>query len=105
MSLAACSPPAAAAAPSSAALAAARDALAVHGPVSRQEPIEWGSEEPLAPALAAFYRQVGPGWVEVDTLGLPFLFFPLDVVVESWSTCDAPPAALSISFISLAWSG
>lgn len=71
-------PAASAPAPSSAALAAARDALAVHGPVFRQEPIEWGSEEPLAPALAAYYRQVGPGWVEVDTLGLPFLFFPLE---------------------------
>lgn len=71
-------PAASAAAPTSAALAAARKAMALHGPVFRQEPIEWGSEEPLAPALAEFYRMVGPGWVEVDTLGLPFLFFPLE---------------------------
>lgn len=59
-------------------LAAARAALAAVGPVRRQEPIEWAAEEPLAPDLADFYRHVGPEWVEVDTLGLPFLLFPLE---------------------------
>lgn len=60
------------------ALVAARDALAPFGPLSRQEPIEWAAEEPLAGDLADFYRYVGPEWLEVDTLGLPVLFFPLD---------------------------
>jgi hypothetical protein len=58
--------------------AAARRALAVFGAVSRQEPIEWGGESPLAPPLARFYREVGPEWIEIDTAGLPFLFFPLE---------------------------
>lgn len=58
--------------------AAARQALAVFGSVSRQEPIEWAGESPLAPQLARFYREVGPEWIEIDTAGLPFLFFPLE---------------------------
>lgn len=57
---------------------AARQALAVFGPVSRQEPLEWAGEEPLAPQLAEFYRSVGPEWIEIDTVGLPFLFIPLE---------------------------
>ena len=60
------------------ALATARAALSVFGPVQRQEPIEWAAEEPLAPDLADFYRHLGPEWVEIDTLGLPFLLFPLE---------------------------
>ncbi|MBB4735790.1 hypothetical protein [Micrococcus cohnii] len=64
--------------PDPAEYAACRSALAVFGPVGRQEPIEWAAEEPLAPELAAFYRHVGPGWIEIDTLGLPLMFFPLD---------------------------
>lgn len=59
-------------------LLAARDALAPFGRLSRQEPIEWAAEEPLAPDLADFYRYVGPEWLEIDTLGLPVMFFPLD---------------------------
>ncbi|MGC5047962.1 hypothetical protein [Micrococcus porci] len=59
-------------------LHAARAALSVFGPVHRQEPIEWAAEEPLAPDLAEFYREVGPDWVEIDTLGLPLLMFPLE---------------------------
>ena len=58
--------------------AAARQSLAVFGSVSRQEPIEWAGELPLAPQLARFYREVGPEWIEIDTAGLPFLFFPLE---------------------------
>lgn len=58
--------------------AAARQALALFGSVSRQEPIEWAGETPLAPQLARFYREVGPEWIEIDTAGLPFLFFPLE---------------------------
>jgi hypothetical protein len=58
--------------------AAARQALAVFGSVSRQEPIEWAGESPLPPQLARFYREVGPEWIEIDTAGLPFLFFPLE---------------------------
>lgn len=57
---------------------AARQALSVFGPVSRQEPLEWAGDDPLAPQLAAFYRAVGPEWIEIDTAGLPFLLFPLD---------------------------
>lgn len=60
------------------ALISAREALGVFGGLSRQEPIEWAAEEPLAPDLADFYRYVGPEWLEIDTLGLPLLFFPLD---------------------------
>ncbi|MDY6055206.1 hypothetical protein [Micrococcus sp.] len=59
-------------------LVAAREALAVFGPLSRQEPIEWAAEEPLATDLADFYRYVGPEWVEIDTVGLPLMLFPLD---------------------------
>ena len=58
--------------------AAVRKALSVFGPTSRQEPIEWAGEAPLAPELARFYREVGPEWIEIDTAGLPFLFFPLE---------------------------
>lgn len=57
---------------------AARKALSVFGPTSRQEPLEWAGEAPLAPELARFYREVGPEWIEIDTAGLPFLFFPLE---------------------------
>lgn len=60
------------------ALVAARDALAPFGRLSRQEPIEWAAEEPLPSDLADFYRYVGPEWLEIDTIGLPLLFFPLD---------------------------
>ncbi|MDO5633965.1 MAG: hypothetical protein Q4G34_03710 [Micrococcus sp.] len=56
----------------------ARAALAVFGSTSRQEPIEWAAEDPLDPQLAEYYRTVGPEWVEIDTIGLPFLFFPLE---------------------------
>jgi hypothetical protein len=57
---------------------AVRQALSAFGPLSRQEPIEWAGESPLAPELVRFYREVGPEWVEIDTAGLPFLFFPLE---------------------------
>ena len=58
--------------------AAVRRALTVFGPVSRQEPLEWAGDTPLAPQLAHFYREVGPEWIEIDTAGLPFVLFPLD---------------------------
>lgn len=67
-------------------LATARAALAVFGPVQRQEPIEWAAEEPLAPDLADVYRHVGPEWVEIDTLGLPVPVFT-DVVEMTLALC------------------
>ncbi|MGM7671417.1 hypothetical protein [Microbacterium sp. A93] len=57
---------------------ATRQALSVFGPTSRQEPLEWTGEAPLAPELARFYREVGPEWIEIDTAGLPFQFFALE---------------------------
>jgi hypothetical protein len=59
-------------------LAAVRQSLSVFGPTSRQEPLDWAGELPLAPELVRFYREVGPEWIEIDTAGLPFLFFPLE---------------------------
>lgn len=58
--------------------ASVQQALSVFGPTSRQEPLEWTGESPLAPELARFYREVGPEWIEIDTAGLPFVFFPLE---------------------------
>ncbi|MEW1965114.1 hypothetical protein AAG742_09075 [Micrococcus sp. 2A] len=59
-------------------LISAREALGPFGNLARQEPIEWAAEEPLPTDLADFYRYVGPEWLEIDTVGLPLLFFPLD---------------------------
>jgi hypothetical protein len=51
--------------------------LTPFGALEAQEAEEWTGDIELPAVLAAYYAQVGPTDLEIDTLGDPFTFYPL----------------------------